>query len=183
MKNGNQNNSSNNEQSNTVGNEDKDNTEDNTEEPQKPVEIKKEFVVTSKREKWQENLNIFNNEKYNGKPIIYPGISNTYYFETTNKLDFDVVCKISFVEENKENLPIKYKLKQNGFYIKGDSKNYVSYNELNIKDIILKSNSENVYELEWKWIDDEENDNRYGDIGKTIKYQLKVTVEAEEKIK
>lgn len=117
-----------------------------------------------------------------GTPIIYPGIENTYYFEFTNEKDFDVECSIEFEEVNIENIPIKYKLKENGKYIKGDKNTYVDYFELDTKNIIVKQNSQNIYELEWKWIEDTPNDNKYGDINNTITYKLRVTVESEEKI-
>lgn len=157
-------------------------TSEEAESPEEPIEMEKEFTVTSKKEKWTEKLNIFNNEKYDGKPVIYPGISNTYYFELNNKLDNDVICKINFAEKNVESLPIMYKLKENGTYIKGSKNQYVSYDELNLSNIILTSKSENVYTLEWKWIDDGKQTNQYGDIGKTITYQLGITIEAEEKV-
>lgn len=149
---------------------------------QKPIEVNKEFIVTSNNKQWTEILNIFDNEKYSGMPIIYPGIQNTYYFEFTNTEDFDVECSINFREINKENIPIKYKLKENGIYIKGNENTYVNYNELNTKNIVVKANSQKLYELEWKWIDNTPNDNNYGDINKTITYSLEITVEAEQKI-
>lgn len=148
--------------------------------PTPSPDINKEFIVSSQNKKWTENLSIFDNEKYSGKPIIYPGIGNTYYFELTNEKDVDVECSIEFKETNKDNVPIKYKLKENGEYIRGDKNTYVDYSELDIEDIIVEANSQNVYELEWKWVDSNTNDNKYGDISKTITYTLQITVEATE---
>lgn len=146
---------------------------------EKPIEINKEFIVSNKNKQWTENLSIFNNEKYNGNPIIYPGIENTYYFEFTNGKDFDIECSIKFEEINKDNIPIKYKLKENGKYIKGDKNTYVNCNELDTDNILVNKNSQNIYELEWKW-EESSNDNIYGDTNKTIKYNLQITVEAKE---
>lgn len=140
-------------------------------------DVNKEFIVSSKNKKWTENLNIFENEKYGGNPIIYPGIENTYKFEFTNEKDFDVECSIKFTETNTENIPIKYKLKENGKYIKGNKSTYVNYDELDTENIIVNANSQNTYELEWKW-EESSNDNKYGDTSKTIKYILEITVEA-----
>lgn len=148
---------------------------------QNPIHINKEFIVTSKNKQWRENLGIFDSEKYNNKPIIYPGIKNTYYFELTNKQDFDIVCEIEFKETNKENIPIKYKLKENGKYIKGSEDKYVNCDELDTKDILVSSNSKNKYELEWKWENDTQNDNAYGDKNKDITYEIEITINAKEK--
>lgn len=143
--------------------------------------IKKEIIVTSNNQKWTEDLDIFSNEKYNGQSIIYPGIENTYYFEVTNASEIAVLCDLKFKETNLENLPIKYKLKENGVYVKGNQTEYVTYDKLALDDISLEINAQNVYALEWKWIDDETSDNYYGDIEKDITYALQIIVQAEEK--
>ena len=69
---------------------------------------------------------------------------------------------------------MKYKLKRNNTYIVD---HYVSYNELNISDIILNSKASDTYYLEWKWISSD-NDT---EIGKNpdSKYDLKIEVKAE----
>lgn len=146
-------------------------------EPEQPEEIEiKEFKVTSKGQKITEDLSIFDDVKYNGKAVIYPSIQNTYYFEISNTLDFNTICEVSFNEKNKENIPIKYRLKENGKYIRGDEKTYIPYDELNFTNIV-NSKSENKYELEWKWVEGS-NDNYYGDVNKTITYEIELTVKA-----
>lgn len=143
---------------------------------QKQVRINKEFIVTNNNQQFTENLGIFDNEKYDNKPIIYPGIKSTYYFNLTNKQDFDLYCDIEFREVNKGNIPIKYKLKENGKYIKGSQDEYVNCTELSTRDIFLSANSQNIYELEWEWVNDKSGDNSYGD--KEITYGIGITINA-----
>lgn len=138
--------------------------------------INKEFIVTNSNQQFTENLGIFDNENYDNKPIIYPGIKSTYYFNLTNKQDFDLRCDIEFSEVNKGNIPIKYKLKENGKYIKGSQDKYVNCTELSTKDISLSANSQNIYELEWEWVNDTTSTNSYGD--KEITYGIGITINA-----
>ena len=70
---------------------------------------------------------------------------------------------------------VKYvdKLKKNGSYLVD---HYVSYNELNIDNLLLNSNSKDTYLLEWKWVSSD-NDTEIGfDI--TSNYKLSITVGA-----
>ena len=74
---------------------------------------------------------------------------------------------------------MKYKLKKGDTYL---IDHYVPYNQLNINDMLLNSNSSDTYYLEWKW--DGENDDNDTQIGKNAKssnitYNLKISVEAE----
>ncbi len=174
------NNSVNNTTNNVVdGNVTKPETPEQPQEPEQPEEPKvKEFKVTSNGQKITEELTIFDDTKYNDKAIIYPGISNTYKFEISNTLDLNVVCEVLFEEENIENLPIKFRLKENGKYIKGDENTFVPCNQLKFNKVV-GSQEENKYELEWKW-QEGENDNYYGDLNKDIKYEIKLTVNANE---
>ena len=74
---------------------------------------------------------------------------------------------------------MKYKLKKGDNYIVN---NYVSYNELNIEDVLLNTKNSDTYYLEWKWVgDNDDNDTQIGTNAKSsnIKYDLKITVEAE----
>lgn len=167
----------NNTTNNEVNNQEENNSNiENPEEETKP-EIK-EIEVTSKGEKISETLTIFDKVKYNGEPSIYPSINDIYDFEVKNTMASNIICEVSFDEQNIEELPIKYRLKENGKYIKGNENTYVSYNELKFERQ-MKAEEQNKYELEWKWLEGE-NDNIYGDVNKTITYQLKLTVIAKD---
>ena len=76
---------------------------------------------------------------------------------------------------------MKYKLKKGNTYLVDQ---YVSYEQLNINDMLLNSNKTDVYSLEWKWVGD--NDNNDTTIGKSAKeedinYSLKINIEAESR--
>lgn len=117
---------------------------------------------------------IFSNSMYELNDIIAPESSNTYQFVVKNATDYRLKYEIKFKEKNHYHINMKYKLKKNDTYI---IDHYVSYNELNISNIILNSRANDTYYLEWKWISSE-NDT---EIGKNpdSKYELKIEVKAE----
>ena len=141
------------------------------------------FVSDNKIIKWknEKNLNILedssNISKVRGK--IAPESSGTYKFIVNNSTKYSLKYSISFTENNQHNMNMKYKLKKGNTYIVDQ---YVSYEELNIDNMMLNSKSSDTYYLEWKWVGD--NDSNDTNIGKNatsenIKYNLKIDVEAE----
>lgn len=124
-----------------------------------------EAYVVDKIELTGENLEISNNTKLNifsglqnGK--IAPNSSGTYRFSVKNKSDYDMIYSILFEDDMKNFVNMKYRLKIDNIYVKGDSNTYVSIDELNLESIIVPRNSINIYTLEWKWEDSDENDTR-----------------------
>ena len=71
---------------------------------------------------------------------------------------------------------MKNKIKKGDTYL---IDNYVSYNELNLSNISINSNSKDTYYLEWKWISSD-NDTNIGLQAQNtdINYDLKILVEA-----
>lgn len=57
---------------------------------------------------------------------------------------------------------MKYKLKMDNIYIKGNADNYVTLDELNLNDIVVLKDSINIFTLEWYWKDDDELDTYVG---------------------
>ncbi len=57
---------------------------------------------------------------------------------------------------------MKYKLKMDNIYIKGNADNYVTLDELNLNDIVVLKDSINIFTLEWYWEDDDELDTCVG---------------------
>ncbi len=104
-------------------------------------------------------INIFNREKKNTlKNRIAPGDTDTYFFYVRNNNDFGITYRFSFGEVNNDNVNMKYKLKRNGEYILSD---WSSIEELEAQDLVLESKTFDFYELEWKWIE-ADNDTEIG---------------------
>ena len=125
------------------------------------------------------NLNIFTDSKkiskVNGK--IAPESTGIYVFNVNNKTKYNLKYNISFIESNEYSINMKYKLKKGNTYLVDQ---YVSYEQLNINDMLLNNNKTDVYSLEWKWVGD--NDNNDTTIGKSAKeedinYSLKINIE------
>ena len=167
-------------------NSNNDNNKDDTnpsDEPQEP-ELDGDFYVSDdKIAKWhnETDLNIFedstNISKVRGK--IAPESSGTYKFIVNNGTRYNLKYSISFIETNQYNINMKYKLKKGNTYL---IDHYVSYDELDIDNVILNTASSDTYYLEWKWVGD--NDGNDTQIGKTasssnVRYDLKIDVEAE----
>lgn len=185
---GNQGGSSNNSSDNNNNNNKKD---DNKEEEEKPTpeptpvpELDDDFYVSdNKIVKWHNhtNLNIFKDSakisKVNGK--IAPESKGTYKFKVNNGTKYNLKYKISFLEENDHNMNMKFKLKKGNTYL---IDHYVSYNQLNIDNMVLSSNDYNTYYLEWKWEgNNDSSDTAIGNAANStdIEYSLKIDVEAE----
>lgn len=138
------------------------------------------FSILDSNINWYDSaqLNIFSNYAYQMKNIIAPGNSNTYNFIIRNNNSFPIKYTFKITEENNYNVNMKYRLKQNGKYVIGNSNSWVSYDKLSVADAIVSSKSKNVYTLEWKWIDSN-NDNYAGEAIDAI-YKLKINVYAEQ---
>ena len=150
------------------------------------TDLEDEFYVSdNKIVKWNDNtdLNIFTDSKkiskVNGK--IAPESTGIYVFNVNNKTKYNLKYNISFIESNEYSINMKYKLKKGNTYLVDQ---YVSYEQLNINDMILNSNKTDIYSLEWKWVGD--NDNNDTTIGMSAKdgdinYSLKINIEAESR--
>ena len=139
------------------------------------------YVSDNEIVRWQDetNLNIFEDSMYKVRGKIAPNSHNTYKFIVNNGTRYTLNYKITFNETNAHNINMKYKLKKGNTYLVD---HYVSYDQLNIENMIINSNSSDTYYLEWKWIGD--NDVNDTHIGKTasssiVNYRLKIDVEAE----
>lgn len=135
-----------------------------------------EFSVRDKNVKWNgvTDAKIFTNSMYELEDRIAPESSNTYQFVVKNSTNFNLKYSIEFIENNQYNINMKYKLKKNDTYLIDQ---YVSADELDIFDVLLDSNTNDTYYLEWKWISSS-NDTEIG-INTDSKYGLKIEIKAE----
>lgn len=121
------------------------------------------------------NLNIFSNPAYKGEAIIAPGSENSYEFIIRNKVNKKVKYKLEFDETSEQKINMKYRLKRNGEYLIGNENTWVSYSELNTRELEVNYNKADDYILDWKWFDGE-NDNLIGKLQND--YTLSITLSA-----
>lgn len=142
-------------------------------------EIIREFKITENNSSWQqiEKLNIFSNEYYKNK--IMPGLNGIYEFKIINTMPYNIKYNINIEEINKDNINIKYRLIKNGIYLNNE---YQSISEIKNDMNIINSLSTDIFNLEWKW-EDSENDTNIGENAENITYNLNIVVLAEEIIK
>ena len=121
-------------------------------------------------------LNIFGRQKNGEKKVIAPMSSGSYRFSVKNKTDFDIIYNIKFEDDMSEFINMKYRLKIDNMYIKGDSSKYIDIDELDVFDIIAPKGSENIYTLEWYWESDDENDTKIGILKDNQYYYFKMQI-------
>lgn len=109
-------------------------------------------------------LNIFKNKSYYVKDdVIAPESENSYQFVIRNNNDFAIIYSLEFEQINPYNINMKYRLKKGGEYIVGNDKDWVTANELLQGEVILANDSYNVYTLDWKWFEsDNDTDTKIG---------------------
>ncbi len=124
-------------------------------------------------------LNIFNNTEFNNKKIIAPHSKGTYKFYIRNKSNQDMTYNITFTDEVKKFVNMKYKLKMDNIYIKGNEEEYVTINNLNVSNISVLKDSANIFTLEWYWEDNDELDTQIG-ISDERYYTINLDIEASQ---
>lgn len=125
-------------------------------------------------------LNIFENEKFNGQKKISPKSNGEYTFCIKNVSNNDIKYNIDFTDQMEHHINMKYKLKIDNVYIRGNEENYIDIEDLNVKDIISLKDTINVFSLEWYWQDDDEKDTIVGSIVSNEYYTLNLKIQVEE---
>ena len=123
-------------------------------------------------------LGIFKNAKFDGKEIIAPKSSGTYQFCIKNESKNDIVYDIKFLDKMQNFVNMKYKLKIDNIYIRGNEKEYVGIDELNVKNIVVQKDSNNIYTLEWYWEDSDKEDTTVGSKKENQYYSLSLQINA-----
>lgn len=143
---------------------------------------------------YQNNLRIFTNSAFyhidDDNPYneeyeksysdrIAPGISNSYYFVAHNDTDMNLKYTLNMYEQTSYKINMKYRLKRNNEYIIGNDDNWVTTEKLQTEFTNITPNSSDVYQLDWKWFDDDENDTIAG-INMKDQYKLNIRFYFEE---
>lgn len=136
------------------------------------------FKVLQGKDQWSElkQLDIFRNKYFNDESIIAPGVDGSYNFTVENESDSKFEYDVVFIEENKYNVTMVYKLKVNGNYLAGNSNEWVKYDKLNRSKMIINANSIDLYTIEWKW-QDAPNDTEVGQT-EGANYKMNIQVNA-----
>ena len=121
-------------------------------------------------------LNIFKNTSYFVEDNkIAPASENSYQFVIRNNNDFNIKYDLKLSENNEFNINMRYRLKQNGEYIIGNDNEYVTYDKLNQYNVNLVDNAYDVYTLDWKWVESE-NDTQIGEQDIDVNYELNLQI-------
>lgn len=123
-------------------------------------------------------LEIFNNSKFNGKKIIAPNSSGTYKFCISNESENDIIYHIRFLDEMQNFVNMKYRLKIDNIYIRGNEEEYVTIEELDVENVTVLKDSNNIFTLEWYWADSDPEDTFVGSQKDTQYYTLKLEIES-----
>lgn len=147
----------------------------------KPEDTDFSLTISDDKKTWQKEnkIDIFSNPLYNNESIIAPLSTNTYRFVVSNESKIDIEYEFIFEEINKFDINMKYRLKRGDDYLVGSDKKWVTYEELNIDKLNLQPNNKQVYYLEWKWFESD-NDTLIG-ISKA-NYTLTLTITSKEKV-
>lgn len=125
-------------------------------------------------------IDIFNNEKYEGKKIIAPRSKGSAKFGVKNVSNRDVIYDIKFSDLSAYLVNMKYKLKIDNIYIVGDENHYATIDQMQVKDITVIDGSNNIFTIEWYWEDDDARDVIVGMAEGTQYYTLNLAIDARE---
>ena len=125
-------------------------------------------------------IDIFNNEKYEGKKIIAPRSKGNAKFGVKNVSNRDVIYDIKFSDLSAYLVNMKYKLKIDNIYIVGDENHYATIDQMQVKDITVIDGSNNIFTIEWYWEDDDPRDVIVGMAEPTQYYTLNLAITARE---
>ena len=122
-------------------------------------------------------LNIFKNEKFDGQSIIAPKSYGKYQFYVSNISNKHVKYSMKFSDEIKKFVNMKYKLKIDNVYIRGDLENYTTIDNLDLDEIVVLKDSTNIFTLEWYWEDNDSLDTGVGSEKDTQYYKLNLQIQ------
>ncbi len=143
----------------------------------KVIEVTNDDIKATKN----TELDIFKNVKFDDQKIIAPKSEGARKFYIKNITNKDIIYNINLAEEKRLPINMKYRLKMDNIYIRGDENTYVDINQLNIKDIVVLKDSANIFTLEWCWQDDDPVDTSIGSSKTDEYYTLKLNIKAFEK--
>lgn len=145
------------------------------------VEESTSFKIFEGTKEWSEvkELDIFNKNYThieNGK--IAPGVQDTYVYTVECHGKYSMQYEMKFLDENPYNINMKYKLKRNSEYVAGNENTWVNVDELTQSGMKIDPNTIDVFTLEWRW-EDSDNDTEIGETeGASYRLNIKSNAKA-----
>ncbi len=121
-------------------------------------------------------LNIFENFKFNNEKIIAPGSYGQYNFSVQNVTNNSIQYYINFEEILNENVNMKYRLKMDNIYVKGNNEEYIDIEEMDLGDVIVIKDSVTTFTLEWYWEHADEQDTYVGSLNENQYYGINLQI-------
>lgn len=102
-------------------------------------------------------------ENQKREDIVWPGATGEYQFKLENTCKMALLYDVKFSEENKYDVPMRFRLKLDGDYVAGSKDVWLTAEELNVETQKLMPERKDVYTLEWTWLEeDDEHDTKLG---------------------
>ncbi len=141
------------------------------------IEVNEDDLEISKN----TELNIFKNTKYDGEEKIAPGSYGSYEYTIKNLVEADIKYDMNFVEISNFDVNMKYRIKMDNVYIRGDKDTYIDVEDLAIEDILVIKDSVTVFTIEWYWDHSDIQDTIVGESSaeRIQHYVLNIGIEAE----
>lgn len=101
--------------------------------------------------KQQTDLNIFANPRHRNKQTIDPFSQGVYHFSVGNSGRKPLQYVMQIVCQNKDRIPLEFRLKKRGVYIAGTPTSWVSSLQMDSVLQRLSGRQSDRYMLEWRW--------------------------------
>lgn len=134
------------------------------------------FVADDGGTEWNQtkNLPVFANPQF-GDSVIAPGLTGSYKFVFRNDNADALAYNIAFSCENDYGIRVGYKLFRDSAVIAG-AEGYVTAEDLTCNDLTIEAGSSTRFELEWRWLHDDETDTVAG--RNSARYTLNIALQA-----
>ncbi len=130
----------------------------------------------------KEQINMFQNVKFDNEKIIAPMSYGKYDVIVENVTGQEIEYHIKFIETTSNDINMKYRLKMDNVYIRGNENDYLDISELDVENIIVAEDSITKYTVEWYWENSDEADTLVGSKVEDQQYMLEMVIEATNSI-
>ena len=108
--------------------------------------------------------------------LIAPMSKGATNFTIRNDTNEDVIYHFRFVDEMNAFVNMKYRLKIDNIYVRGNKDKYIDIKDLDVENVIIPKDSTSIYTLEWFWESDDEKDTYIGTLKDDQHYTLNLYI-------